>query len=101
MNTKYEVFYGRLGQDPELKYVAGPNAVCSFSVAIPTEVADQPIWKKVVVWGRQAELCEVQLKKGSEVFVQGQTQQKEFINKEGVLKRYEEVSARLVGFSNI
>ncbi len=71
MNVKYEIYYGRLGRDPELEYTVGPKAVCTLSVAVPTKINDKPDWKKVVVWGRQAELCKVQLKKGSEIFVQG------------------------------
>ena len=100
-NVSIETFMGRLGRNPELRYTKNSEPVCSMSVAI-NKGADKPAdWRKVVVWGRQAEVCSVQLKKGSEVFVHGQNQKKSFETKEGETKTYEEVLARLVGFTNL
>jgi len=101
MERSLEVFVGRLGKNPELKYTPKQTAVCLLSVAVDKEGEDGPDWKRVVVWGRQAEICSVQLKKGSEMFVQGRTELKSFRTKEGTTKEYEEVNARLVGFSNL
>ena len=100
MNKQYEIFCGRLGRDPELKYTPKGIAVCYLSVAINND-AGKPTWKKVVVWERQAEICSVQLKKGSDVFVKGQGKKKKFTTKDGEIKQYEEVNAKLVGFSNV
>jgi single-strand DNA-binding protein len=100
MNTDMQLFIGRLGRNPELKYTPKGKPVCYLSVAVNKE-EDQVDWKKVVVWERQAELCSVQLKKGSEVFVYGKGKLESYINKTGEEKQYEEVNARLVGFSNI
>ena len=101
MEKKEEVFIGRLGKDPELKYTTGGKAICRLSVAVNKYDSKEAIWRQVIVWERQAEICSVQLKKGYEVFVQGQSQIKEFTNKNGELRKYEEVNARLVGFTNI
>lgn len=101
MDQGYELFVGRLGHKPELKYVAGPKAVCKLSVAVDIEGEEKPLWKKVSVWGKQAELCSVQLNKGAEIFVQGIKKRHEYTDKEGEKRSYEEVNARLVGFSNI
>jgi single-stranded DNA-binding protein len=51
--------------------------------------------------GKQAELASMYLKKGSEIFVQGQKQLKEFTTSEGHRKTYVEVNANLIGFSNL
>ena len=59
------------------------------------------VWKKVVVWERQAELCEVMLKKGNRVFVQGKGKLRTFTNDEGKTVTYEEITARLVGFTHL
>ena len=101
METLYETFMGRLGRNPELKYTQKQEAVCTLSVAINKGKDLPPKWKKVVVWGKQAELCSVQLRKGNEVFVHGQNQEKCFETKEGDTKTYEEVSTKLVGFTNL
>ena len=99
MNKNYELFVGRLGKEPDLRYTPKQNPVCYLSVAVNQEGEENPDWKKVVVWGKQAELCNMYLKEGSEVFVQGQNQEKSFKTKEGPMKTYWEVSARSVGFT--
>lgn len=101
MEQAMETFFGRLGRDPELKYTPKGKAVCYLSVAVNKSNDERPDWKRVVVWEKQAELCSVQLRKGGEIFVQGQSQKKEFTTKEGEQKSYEEVNARLVGFTNL
>lgn len=101
MEQAMDIFVGRLGRNPELKYTPKGKPVCYLSVAVNKANDDKPDWKRVVVWERQAEFCSVQLKKGGEVFVQGQSQRKEFTTKEGDKKSYEEVNARLVGFTNL
>ena len=101
MEQAMEIFVGRLGRNPELKYTPKGKAVCYLSVAVNKNKVEKPEWKKVVVWEKQAEQCNLFLKKGSEIFVQGQSRRNEFTNNEGEKKSYEEVNARLVGFPNI
>jgi hypothetical protein len=52
------------------------------------------------VWGKRAELASMYLKKGSEVFVHGRVERKEFTTSEGLQKSYEEVNASLIGLSD-
>jgi len=101
MEKQYDLFFGRLGRNPDLRYTPSQKAVCYLSIAVNKPGEERPDWKRVVVWGKQAELCSVQLKKGSELFVQGQNQEREFEDKEGNLRKINEVNARLVGFSNL
>lgn len=72
------VLVGRLGVDPELRYLPDGKAVVSFSVATDRSYkgADgQQVkittWFKVSVWGKQAEACNQYLGKGSMVLVEG------------------------------
>jgi single-strand DNA-binding protein len=102
MDTNVETFIGRLGRNPELSYTKNKKAVCNLAIAVDQEGdGSNPIWKKVVVWERQAEQCSVHLKKGHHVFVHGVAKIKPFMNKEGIEKSYEEVTAKVVGFTNI
>ena len=102
MNTEKnkELFLGRLGKNPELKYTKNSKAICKFSVAIEKNKQDVD-WENVVVWEKQAEDCNLFLKKGAKVFVQGERQIKEYRNQEGDLKKYEEINAIHVGFLNL
>ena len=87
------LIYGCLGQKPELRYTGKREAVCSFSVAENIHGSEAPVWHKVVVWGRQAELCSTQLDKGAAIFVRGRNVECEFKTKEGEDKRYTELRA--------
>ncbi len=95
------LIYGRVGQRPELRYTAKHEAVCNFSVAESIPGSEAPKWHKVVVWGRQAELCSAQLNKGYQVFARGRNVECEFKTKEGVDKKYTELRADLIGISMI
>ena len=99
MENTNELFIGRLGVNPELKYTKTQKAVCHLSVAQKIKGQERPKWRKVIVWGKQAEQCNLYLKKGAEVVVQGQKVINEYKSKDGDLKQYEEVIARFVGVS--
>ena len=101
MENTYEIFVGRLGVNPELRYTKKQKPVCFLSVAVNRQEQEKAEWKRVVVWGKQAELCNLYLKKGHEVFVQGRKEVKFYDGKNGEKKTYEDFNARLIGFSNI
>ena len=102
MDVSMKLFKGNLGKDPELAYTMKQEPVCKLSVAVNNENSnDGPMWHKVVVWGKQAELCKLYLKKGKEVFVQGRIELKKSINESGTENIYQEVLAKVVGFTNL
>jgi single-strand DNA-binding protein len=73
------VIVGRLGRDPEMRYMPDGTAVTSMNVATDRRWTDkatgQPTqettWFRVSVWGRQAESTNQYLTKGSMVLVEG------------------------------
>jgi single-strand DNA-binding protein len=92
MNDKMELMSGRLGIDPRLAYTRKGEPVCEMSIGLVNEKS-QTVWRKIVVFGKLAELCSVHLRKGNEVFVRGPVLLKKFINKDGLEKEYFEVQA--------
>ena len=66
-------FIGRLGKDPELRYLASGDAVASFSIACGWKSKDKEgaEWVNITAFGKLAEICGEYLKKGSQVFIQG------------------------------
>ena len=58
LSTK-ELFMGRLGKEPDLRYTKTQKPVCYLSVATSREEEQKTKWNKVVVWGKQAELCNI------------------------------------------
>jgi single-strand DNA-binding protein len=72
------IIAGNLGKDPEMRYTPSGQAVTSFSVATSRkytssngEQVNETIWFRVSAWGKQAEICNQYLKKGSKVLVEG------------------------------
>jgi single-strand DNA-binding protein len=90
MSVNKVILVGRLGRDPETRYTSGGQAVANFSVATDESYKDRngerqkrTEWHKIVVWGKQAEIAQQYLKKGSLVFVEGRIQSREWQDKEG------------------
>ncbi len=83
------ILIGNLGKDPEIRYTQSGNAVCNFSLATTErrkqgeEWADHTEWHNVVAWGRQAELCNQYLQKGSSVYIEGRIQTRKWEDKDG------------------
>ncbi len=72
------IIVGNLGRDPEMRYTPTGQAVTNFSVATSRQYTGsdgQPvketIWFRISAWGKQAEICNQYLKKGSKVLVEG------------------------------
>lgn len=72
-------FIGRLGQDPETRYLPNGSAVCNLSLAVGDDYKDkntgekieQTEWVRVSAFGKLAEVMGEYLKKGSKVFIAG------------------------------
>jgi single-strand DNA-binding protein len=72
------IIVGNVGRDPEMRYTPAGQAVTSFSVASNRrytssngEQVNETIWFRVSAWGKQAEICNQFLKKGSRVLIEG------------------------------
>lgn len=72
------IIVGNLGRDPEMRYTPSGQAVTNFSVASNRqytasngEQVKETIWFRVSAWGRQAEICNQYLRKGSKVLIEG------------------------------
>jgi single-strand DNA-binding protein len=94
MSVNKVMLVGRLGRDPETRYTGGGQAVCNFSLATDETYKDRSgerqkrtEWHKIVVWGKQAEIAQQYLKKGSLVFVEGRIQSRQWDDKKDGTKR--------------
>src|SRR5579863_5294806 len=76
---------GNLGQDPELKMIAGGQAVLNLRLATTESYLDKnntrqerTDWHTVTVWGKRAEALAKILAKGSQLFVEGRIQTRSY-----------------------
>jgi single stranded DNA-binding protein len=93
---------GRLGTDPVLRLTKTGIPVASFSMAteiyLKSKDESETTWHKVVVWGKTAQRCVDELKKGMSTFVDGHMKVRKFQNEAGVVLYFHEVHAERVHF---
>jgi len=88
------ILVGTLGQDPEVKYLTNGNAVCNLSLATSEQWKDKQTgekkekteWHRIVMFGKVAEIAGEYCRKGSQVYIEGKLETREW-EKDGV-KRY-------------
>ena len=95
------ILVGNLGSDPEIRYTGSGTAVCNFSLATSESYKDRDgnqventEWHRVVAWARLAEICGEYLKKGRQVYIEGQLQTRQWEDKDGNTKYTTEIKAR-------
>ena len=83
---------GRLGRDPEVRYMPNGEAVCNFSIATSESWNDRQTgqrterteWHNITLYRRLAEVAGQYLRKGALVFVQGKIQSRKYVDKNGI-----------------
>jgi len=80
-DINHVVLVGRLTRDAELKYTAGGQAVCKFSIAVNRRKKNGDQWEDeanffdIVLWGKQGESLQSYLLKGKMIGVDGELRQ--------------------------
>lgn len=94
------ILIGNLGRDPEVRRLENGAVVAKFSVATNESYKDkagewqtQTEWHDVVVWRMLAERAESQLKKGSQVYVEGKLTHRTWQDQDGNNRKTTEVLA--------
>src|SRR5580693_8963756 len=100
MSVNKVILVGRLGRDPETRYTGGGQAVANFSLATDETFKDRAgerqkrtEWHKIVVWGKQAEIAQQYLHKGSLLYVEGRIQSRQWDDREGQKRTTVEIVA--------
>lgn len=85
------ILIGRLGKDPETRFMPNGDAVCNFSVATSESWKDQNgqrqervEWHNITMYRRLAEIAGQYLKKGSQVYLEGKIQTRKYEGKDGI-----------------
>lgn len=85
------ILIGRLGRDPEVRYMPNGEAVCNFSVATSESWKDsngqkqeRSEWHNVTMYRKLAEIAGKYLTKGSQVYLEGKIQSRKYQGKDGI-----------------
>lgn len=98
MSVNKVILVGRLGADPEVRAAPSGVQVCNLSLATNHVAYDRDgnknestEWHRVVFFGRQAEVCEQYLRKGSQIYIEGRIQTRKYADKDGIERYLTEV----------
>ena len=85
------ILVGSLGKDPEIRYMPNGGAAANFSIATSESWRDKATgeqkekteWHKVAIFGKLAEIAGEYLRKGSQVYIEGQLQTRKWQDQSG------------------
>ncbi|MBM7064309.1 single-stranded DNA-binding protein [Neisseria elongata] len=92
MSLNKAILIGRLGRDPEVRYMPNGEAVCNFSIATSETWNDRQTgqkterteWHNITLYRRTAEVAGQYLKKGSLIYIEGRIQSCKYTGKDGI-----------------
>ncbi|WP_432454698.1 MULTISPECIES: single-stranded DNA-binding protein [unclassified Agarivorans] len=85
------ILVGNLGQDPEVRFMPNGGAVANITIATSESWRDKQTgeqkerteWHRVVLFGKLAEVAGEYLRKGSQVYIEGQLQTRKWQDQNG------------------
>lgn len=95
------ILVGNIGAAPETRYTPGGDAVCTVRLATSESWKDKATgekkehteWHRVVFYRKLAEIVGQYVKKGSQLYVEGQLQTRKWTDKDGVDRYTTEIVA--------
>ncbi|HFN3491802.1 TPA: single-stranded DNA-binding protein [Proteus mirabilis] len=100
---------GYLGQDPEMRYRPNGDAVTNITLATSDpwkdkqsgETKERAEWHRVVIFGKLAKIAGEYLRKGSQVYIEGQLQTRKWQDQNGQDRYSTEVVVNINGSMQI
>ncbi|PHM50187.1 single-stranded DNA-binding protein [Xenorhabdus sp. KK7.4] len=99
------ILVGHLGQDPEVRYLPNGGAVTNITLATSEawrdkqsgEMKEKTEWHRVVIFGKLAEIAGEYLRKGTQVYIEGQLQTRKWQDQQGQDRYSTEVVVNIGG----
>lgn len=85
------ILVGNLGQDPEMRYMPNGGAVANLTLATSDswrdkqtgEMRESVEWHRVVLFGKLAEVAGEYLRKGAQIYIEGQLRTRKWTDQTG------------------
>lgn len=96
MSVNKVILLGNVGRDPDVRYPSQGQTVASFPLATSdrafttsagTQVPERTEWHNIVMWGRNAEVAEKYIRKGTRLYIEGRLRTRNWEDKNKI-KRY-------------
>lgn len=99
------ILVGRVGKDPEIRYLDTNVANATFTLATSEVYKDKKgetvrttEWHNIVLWRQQALLAEKYIKKGSLLYLEGRIRSRSYDDKEGNKRYITEIIGDVIQF---
>ncbi|MDX2195210.1 MAG: single-stranded DNA-binding protein [Cytophagales bacterium] len=101
MSVNKVILIGNLGKDPVMRSLGNDRNVTNFSLATNEKRKDKSgetitktEWHNITLYSPLAEIAQKYLKKGSQVYLEGKIESREYVDKENVTRRAYEIVCR-------
>ena len=91
MSVNKVILVGRLGRDPEVRYMPNGEAVANFSIATDEQWKDRDgnrqsrtEWHNIALYRKLGEIAGQYLRKGSLVYIEGRIQSRKYTGEDGI-----------------
>ena len=85
------ILVGNVGNDPQVKYLDNGTCIAKFPLATSEtwrtkdgEKKSETTWHNIVLWRKLAEVAEMWVYKGTQLYIEGKIRNSSYDNKEGV-----------------
>lgn len=101
MSVNKAILIGNAGKDPEIRYFDG-KPIASFSLATTergyttasgTAIPEKTEWHNIVMWGKNAELAEKYIRKGSKLYIEGKIRTRVWEDRNAIKRSVTEIYA--------
>ena len=105
MSVNKVILLGNVGKDPEVRYPQPGQAVASFTLATNergyttgqgVQVPERTEWHNIVVWGKNAEIAERYIRKGSPLYIEGKLRTRVWEDRNQIKRTVTEIYADVV-----
>ena len=105
MSVNKVILLGNVGKDPEVRYPQQGQAVASFTLATNergyttgqgVQVPERTEWHNIVVWGKNAEIAERYILKGSPLYIEGKLRTRVWEDRNQIKRTVTEIYAEVV-----
>ena len=105
MSVNKVILLGNVGKDPEVRYPQQGQAVASFTLATNergyttgqgVQVPERTEWHNIVVWGKNAEIAERYIRKGSPLYIEEKLRTRVWEDRNQIKRTVTEIYAEVV-----
>lgn len=99
MSVNKVILLGNVGQDPTIRYVE-TRAVATFSLATTerayttasgVQMPERTEWHNIVMWGKDAEIAEKYIRKGTKLYVEGKLRTRTWEDRNAIKRTVTEI----------